>query len=72
MVPGNHDYCYKDSKESMTLSPEENAKDDFNRYKAADPEVRWNWEDKHFYHITNDASYKTRFDLFRVYWTEKS
>ena len=70
MVPGNHDYCYKDSKESMTLSPEENAKDDFNRYKAADPEVRWNWEDKHFYHITNDASYKTRFDLFRDFYND--
>ena len=70
MVPGNHDYCYKDSKESMTLSPEENAKEDFNRFKMADPEVRWNWDDKRFYHITNDAHYKARFDLFREFYND--
>lgn len=70
MVPGNHDYCYKDSKESMTLSPEENAKEDFNRFKTADPEVRWNWDDKRFYHITNDAHYKARFDLFKEFYND--
>lgn len=70
MVPGNHDYCYKDSKESMTLSPEINAKDDFNRFKTADPEVRWNWEDKHFYHITNNVPYEARFDLFKEFYND--
>ena len=70
MVPGNHDYCYKDSKESMTLSPEENAKEDFNRFKTADSEVRWNWDDKRFYHITNDVHYKARFDLFREFYND--
>ena len=70
MVPGNHDCCFKDSKESMTLSPEVNAKDDFNRFKTADPDVRWNWEDRHFYHITNNELYETRFDLFREFYDD--
>lgn len=70
MVPGNHDYCYKDSKESMTLSPEANAKDDLKLLRTADPSVRWNWDDKQFYHVTNDALYQTRFELFREFYND--
>lgn len=70
IVPGNHDYCYKVSKESMELSPEEMAKDDLQRLKTADPTVRWNWEDKRFYHITNGALYKNRFELFREFYND--
>ena len=70
IVPGNHDYCYKLSKESMEISPEENAKNDYDKWKMSDPEVRWSWEDKRFYHITNDTLYQTRFDLFRDFYND--
>ena len=70
IVPGNHDYCYKVSKDSMELSPVENEKDDCQRMKIADPNVRWNWVDKRFYHITKETYYNTRFELFREFYNE--
>ena len=70
IVPGNHDFCYKASKKSMELSPEEMAEEDLKLFKAADPTVRWNWEDKRFYHITNDTLYKNRFELFKEFYND--
>ena len=70
IVPGNHDYCYKVSKDSMELSPEENEKDDRQRMITADPKVRWNWDEKRFYHVTKDALYSTRFELFREFYND--
>jgi len=52
IVPGNHDYCYKVSKDSMELSPEEKLKEDYKLLKEATPNVRWNWDDRRYYHIT--------------------
>ena len=34
IVPGNHDYCYKLSKDSMELSPEEKLKEDYKLLKG--------------------------------------
>lgn len=70
IVPGNHDYCYKVSKNSMELSPAENAKDDRNKMKTAEPEVRWDWDDRRFYHVTNAHLYNTRFELFREFYND--
>ena len=70
IVPGNHDYCYKVSKNSMELSPAENAKDDCNKMKIAEPEVRWDWDERRFYHVTNDALYNTRFELYREFYND--
>lgn len=70
IVPGNHDYCYKVSKESMEPSPEEKAKDDRQRMKLADPKVRWSWDDRRFYHIANDALYDARFEQFREFYND--
>lgn len=70
IVPGNHDFSYKVSKDSMELSLEENAKNDHKRLKTADPKVRWNWDDRRFYHITKDALYYTRFELFRRFYND--
>ena len=64
IVPGNHDYCYKVSKDSMDLSPKDKLKDDYKQLKEADPYVRWNWDDRRCYHVTNKKLYNTRFDLF--------
>ena len=52
IVPGNHDYCYKVSKDSMELSPEEKLNEDYKLLKEAAPYVRWNWDDRRCYHIT--------------------
>src|SRR3712207_2505877 len=54
IVPGNHDYCYKMSKDSMELSPEEKLKEDYKLLKEAAPNVRWNWDDRRYYHIRSD------------------
>ncbi len=70
IVPGNHDYCYKTSKNSMSPSPKEKAKDDYKLLKVADPLVRWNWDDKQFYYITDRDLYKTRFDLFKAFYND--
>ena len=64
IVPGNHDYCYTVSKDSMTLSPEEKAKEDYESLWKAESFVRWNWEDRRYYHVNNRELYATRFDLF--------
>lgn len=68
IVPGNHDYCYKVSKDSMELSPKDKLKDDYKQLKEADPYVRWNWDNRRCYHITNKELYNTRFDLFRDFY----
>lgn len=70
IVPGNHDYCYKISKESMTLSLEEMANEDLKQLKSAEPSIRWNWDERRFYHITNWELYATRFDLFNSFYNE--
>ena len=70
IVPGNHDYCYKTSKNSMSPSPSELVKDDFRRLKEADRLVRWNWGDRHFYHIVDEELYNTRFDLFKAFYND--
>ncbi len=68
IVPGNHDYCYKISEESMTLSPEEKAKEDLKQFRIAEPNIRWNWEQRKFYHITDWKRYSTRFYLFSSFY----
>lgn len=68
IVPGNHDYCYKVSKDCMELSPEEKLKEDYKLLKEGAPHVRWNWEDRRCYHITNKKLYATRFDLFKAFY----
>lgn len=70
IVPGNHDYCYKISKESMTLSPEDKANEDLKQLKSAEPSIRWNWNERRFYHITDWERYATRFDLFNSFYNE--
>lgn len=70
IVPGNHDYCYKISKDSMTLSPEEKLKDDLKLMKEGNPVVRWNWDDRRYYHITDKERYARRFDLFKAFYNE--
>lgn len=68
IVPGNHDYCYKTSANSMAPSLKEKAKDDYKLLKMSAPEIRWNWDDKLFYHVIDRVLYKTRFDLFRAFY----
>ena len=58
IVPGNHDYCYKTSIESMTISPDVMTENDLRDFKKAEPHVRWNWDDRRFYHITDIDRYK--------------
>ena len=70
IVPGNHDYCYKLSKDSMELSPEDKLQDDYKLLKEAAPYVRWNWDDRRCYHITKKELYDTRFDLFRGFYND--
>lgn len=70
IVPGNHDYCYKISKESMTLSPEEKANEDLKLLKIAEPSIRWDWNERRFYHITDMERYARRFDLFSSFYNE--
>lgn len=70
IVPGNHDYCYKVSKDSMELSPEEKLKEDYKLLKEANPYVRWNWDDRRCYHITKKDLYTTRFDLFKAFYND--
>lgn len=68
IVPGNHDYCYLTSKESMTLSPEEELDNDFKLFKEAADYVRWNWKDRRYYHITDREQYSQRFMLFKSFY----
>ena len=70
IVPGNHDYCYKVSKDSMDLSPEEKLEYDLKQIKEAEPHVRWNWEDRRCYYITKKEIYNKRFDLFRAFYND--
>lgn len=70
IVPGNHDYCYKISKDSMSLSLEEKLKDDFKLLKEGNPAVRWSWDDRRFYHITDKDQYASRFDLFKAFYND--
>lgn len=70
IVPGNHDYCYKTSDKSMSPSPKEKSKEDLKQLKLADPTVRWSWDDKTFFHITNWDLYETRFDLFKSFYND--
>lgn len=70
IVPGNHDYCYKVSKDSMELSPKDKLKEDYKLLKEAAPYVRWNWDDRRCYHITRKELYDTRFDLFRGFYND--
>ena len=70
IVPGNHDYCYKVSKDSMELSPEDKLKEDYKHLKEGAPHVRWNWDNRRCYHITNKKIYATRFDLFKAFYND--
>lgn len=70
IVPGNHDCCYKISEESMTQSPIEKANEDLKLLKMADPSVRWNWDKRLFYHITDWERYAARFDLFSSFYND--
>ena len=70
IVPGNHDYCYKVSKDSMELSPEEKLKEDYKLLKEAAPNVRWSWDDRRCYHITKRELYDMRFDLFKSFYND--
>ncbi len=70
IVPGNHDYNYITSKSSMSLSPDEMAEDDLKNFMIAEPDVRWNWADRRFYHITNKELYDKRFDLFKSFYND--
>lgn len=70
IVPGNHDYCYKLSKDSMELSPEAKLKEDYKLLKEAAPNVRWNWDDRRCYHITKRELYDMRFDLFKSFYND--
>lgn len=70
IVPGNHDYCYKVSHDSMTASSRENAKEDYDSWRQPDSAVRWNWEDICFYHIIDPQLYATRFNLFREFYND--
>ena len=70
IVPGNHDYCYKTSKNSMIPSPKEKSNEYYKQYRMASPEIRWNWDDKSFYRIENSNLYKTRFELFRTFYND--
>ncbi len=70
IVPGNHDYCYTASKNSMTLSVEEKLNEDYNRFKEGDHQVRWNWKERRYYHITNWERYAQRYDLFKAFYND--
>ena len=70
IVPGNHDYCYKTSKDSMMPCPKENAEKDYEKWRQPDSGMRWNWKDFRFYHIENQNLYVTRFDLFREFYND--
>lgn len=68
IVPGNHDCCYKVSKDSMSPSLEEKVKEDYKLLRTADPKVRWNWDERRFYHITKPEVYEKRFDLYKDFY----
>lgn len=70
IVPGNHDYCYKISSESMSPSPNEKVEEDYKSMRMADPNVRWNWYDRKFYHITKPEVYEKRFDLYKLFYND--
>jgi len=70
IVPGNHDYCYTVSKDSMTLSVEEKLNEDYKQFKEANHQVRWSWKERRYYHITNWERYAQRYDLFKAFYND--
>ena len=68
VVPGNHDCCFSNSQASMHVAPEARAREDYKSMQESDPFVRWNWDDRKFYHIDNKDEYNKRFDLFKWFF----
>ena len=54
----------------METSPEEKLKEDYKLLKEATPNVRWNWDDRRYYHITKKELYEMRFDLFKAFYND--
>lgn len=64
IVPGNHDLYRGATIRSMDLIPDEVREVAKERYLKGDHRYRWNWEDFHFYLITNEAEYASKYQFF--------
>lgn len=64
IVPGNHDLYRGATIRSMDLIPDEVREVAKERYFKGDHRYRWNWEDFHFYLITNEAEYASKYQFF--------
>ena len=64
IVPGNHDLYRGATIRSMDLIPDEVREVAKERYFKGDHRYRWNWKDFHFYLITNEAEYASKYQFF--------
>ena len=64
IVPGNHDLYRGATIRSMDLIPDEVREVAKERYFKGDHRYRWNWEDFHFYLITNETEYASKYQFF--------
>lgn len=69
IVPGNHDVCREHSKNSMTPSKAEKAKDVKDMWNLK-PNLRWSWKDFQFYEISVPDMYDNRFSLFVEFYNK--
>lgn len=78
LVPGNHDVCWSESKDSMKKIEEENIletngklkKQIFKEMMKHDSKINWSWEDRSFYKIINQDLYNQRLQYFKKFYQD--
>ncbi|MCQ2351591.1 MAG: metallophosphoesterase [Paludibacteraceae bacterium] len=68
IVPGNHDYCIPNSRNSMLKSSNDYHDDLLKFMQNLCGNLRWNWEDKSFYNIVNLNLYSDRFFAYKEFY----
>lgn len=72
IAPGNHDVCWAESTESMTIIEESSVvcekgklkKDILQQAMKIDSSVKWSWADRSFYRISDIDKYNKRLSYF--------
>lgn len=78
LVPGNHDISWSESKNSMVKIEEKEVTDDdgalingiLNEAIKINSNVKWSWDDRSFYRITNDKVYQKRLSYFCEFYNK--
>lgn len=66
MVPGNHDCCWNTAFGAMAALPDEEGFDDLiGELESPNTDLRWSWEERKLYRVSDADAYSRRLESFR-------